>query len=168
MLEVCITMPAVAVSYIMLEAYKKYILIWLILHGDKPQSALTFPKYTSPVVNKYIKPLCSPYHDIVKAFYSTNHSEINTILEKHASVFNEDGNAGLTAQVAVAKQKTSIKRLTKTFLTLSFEDVASKVGLASPKEAEKQLVTMIEEGSIFAKISQKDGSCFEFWKKIVL
>ena len=50
-------------------------------------------------------------------------------------------------------------RLTKTFLTLSLEDVASKVGLASPKEAERQLVTMIEEGSIFARISQKDGNC---------
>ena len=49
-------------------------------------------------------------------------------------------------------------RLTKTFLTLSLEDVASKVGLASPKEAERQLVTMIEEGSIFARISQKDGN----------
>ena len=36
--------------------------------------------------------------------------------------------------------------------------MASKVGLASPKEAERQLVTMIEEGSIFARISQKDGN----------
>ena len=36
--------------------------------------------------------------------------------------------------------------------------MASKVGLSSPKEAERQLVTMIEEGSIFARISQKDGN----------
>ena len=31
--EVAITTPAMAVSHIMLEAYKKYILISLILHG---------------------------------------------------------------------------------------------------------------------------------------
>lgn len=32
-LEVVITTPAMAVSHIMLEAYKKYILVSLILHG---------------------------------------------------------------------------------------------------------------------------------------
>jgi hypothetical protein len=31
--EVAITTPALAVSHIMLEAYKKYILVSLILHG---------------------------------------------------------------------------------------------------------------------------------------
>ena len=42
-------------------------------------------------------------------------------------------------------------------MTLSLEDVASRVGMNSPAEAERQLVSMIEEGSIFARISQKDG-----------
>ena len=93
----------------------------------------------------------------MKAFYSTQHTELQSVLEKHNLVFQEDGNSGLVAQVVVARQKTSIKRLTKTFLTLSLEDVASRVGLASPAEAENQLVSMIEEGSIFARISQKDG-----------
>lgn len=31
--EVCISTPAMAMSYIMLEAYKKFILVSLILHG---------------------------------------------------------------------------------------------------------------------------------------
>ncbi len=51
----------------------------------------------------------------------------------------------------------NIRRLTKTFLTLSLADVASRAGLSGPEEAEKWLVIMIEEGSIFASISQKDG-----------
>ena len=100
---------------------------------------------------------CTSFQDVVKAFYSTQHTELQSVLEKHNLVFQEDGNSGLVAQVVVARQKTSIKRLTKTFLTLSLEDVASRVGLASPAEAENQLVSMIEEGSIFARISQKDG-----------
>jgi COP9 signalosome complex subunit 3 len=157
-LEACVTIPSIAVSHIMLEAYKKYLLIWLIVHGDLNKEALVFPKYTSPVVNKYIRPLCAPYHEVVKAFYSTQHSELNNTIEKYSNIFNEDGNAGLVSQVVVARQKTSIKRLTKTFLTLSLGDVAARVGLASPHEAEKQLVTMIEEGSIYARISQKDGN----------
>ncbi len=158
LLEAAVTMPAAAVSHIMLEAYKKYLLIWLIVNGDKAKDSLAFPKYTSPVVNKYIKPLCAAYHEIVKAFYSSEHSELHNVIEKHSNVFTEDDNVGLVHQVLVAKQKASIKRLTKTFLTLSLEDVAAKVGLQSPKEAEKQLLIMIEEKSIFAKISQKDGN----------
>merc|ERR1719510_2198662 len=105
LLEACVTMPAVAVSHIMLEAYKKFLLIWLIVHGDKPQESLSFPEYTSPVVNKYIKPLCAPYHEVVKAFYSSQHSELNNIIEKHNAVFTEDGNSGLIGQVVVARQK---------------------------------------------------------------
>ena len=47
--------------------------------------------------------------------------------------------------------------MTKTFLTLSLEDVASRAGLENSKEAEKYLVSMVESGEIFAKISHKDG-----------
>ena len=157
LLEACITIPATAVSHIMLEAYKKYLMIWLIVHGDMSQEALTFPKYTSGVVNKYIRALSAPYWEVVRAFYSSNLNDLKTVIEKHSSLFNDDGNTGLVAQVVVARQKTSIKRLTKTFLTLSLEDVAARVGLESPQAAEMQLVSMIEEGSIFARISQQDG-----------
>lgn len=46
-----ITTPAMAVSHIMLEAYKKYILVSLILHGKVQQ----LPKYTSQIVARFIK-----------------------------------------------------------------------------------------------------------------
>lgn len=46
-----ITTPAMAVSHIMLEAYKKYILVSLILHGKVQQ----LPKYTSQIVGRFIK-----------------------------------------------------------------------------------------------------------------
>ena len=42
-------------------------------------------------------------------------------------------------------------------MTLSLDDVATRIGLASPQDAEKQIVAMIQEGSIHARISQKDG-----------
>ncbi len=35
--EVCVTIPSVAVSHIMLEAYKKYLLISLIEGGHRPK-----------------------------------------------------------------------------------------------------------------------------------
>jgi len=45
MYEVVVTTPARAVSIIMLEAYKKYILVSLIIHGK----VAPLPKYTSQV-----------------------------------------------------------------------------------------------------------------------
>merc|ERR1712107_791610 len=53
--EVCVTTPTSAMSHVMPEAYKKYLLISLLVHGDNPKSFkdnLSLPKYTSPIVNK--------------------------------------------------------------------------------------------------------------------
>nr|XP_033770168.1 COP9 signalosome complex subunit 3 isoform X4 [Geotrypetes seraphini] len=97
--EQAITIPAMAVSHIMLEAYKKYILVSLILLGKVQQ----LPKYTSQIVGRFIK----------------------------------------------------------TFLTLSLQDMASRVQLSGAQEAEKYVLHMIEDGEIFASINQKDGMvCF--------
>uniref|UniRef100_A0A2K5E182 COP9 signalosome complex subunit 3 n=1 Tax=Aotus nancymaae TaxID=37293 RepID=A0A2K5E182_AOTNA len=106
--EQAITTPAMAVSHIMLESYKKYILVSLILLGKVQQ----LPKYTSQIVGRFIKV-----------------SFLNKIdfLCEH------------------------------TFLTLSLQDMASRVQLSGPQEAEKYVLHMIEDGEIFASINQKDG-----------
>uniref|UniRef100_A0A8C4QEJ8 COP9 signalosome complex subunit 3 n=1 Tax=Eptatretus burgeri TaxID=7764 RepID=A0A8C4QEJ8_EPTBU len=95
MYEQAIATPAMAVSHIMLEAYKKFIVVSLILHGK----VLPLPKYTSQIVGRFIK----------------------------------------------------------TFLTLSLQDMANRVQLSSPREAEKYVLHMIEDGEIYASINQKDG-----------
>jgi len=60
-------------------------------------------------------------------------------------------------QVVKTQARSSIKRLTKPFVTLSLVDVASRVGLDNPQTAEKEIVEMIREGDIHATISQQDG-----------
>uniref|UniRef100_T1ITU9 COP9 signalosome complex subunit 3 n=1 Tax=Strigamia maritima TaxID=126957 RepID=T1ITU9_STRMM len=100
--EVAITTPSLAVSHIMLEAYKKYILVSLILHG-------------------------------------------------------KDNHMGLVMQCIASLYKKNIQRLTKTFLTLSLSDMANRVQLSGPKEAEQYILHMIEDGEIYATINQKDG-----------
>jgi len=42
-------------------------------------------------------------------------------------------------------------------LTLSLADVASRVQLSGPADAEKYILNMIKSGEIFASINQKDG-----------
>ncbi|KAK3914170.1 COP9 signalosome complex subunit 3 [Frankliniella fusca] len=155
-LEVVITTPAMAVSHIMLEAYKKYILVCLILHGK----VLNPPKYTSQVIERFIKPLSSAYHKLSLAYNSNSCEEVQQCLTLYAETFNRDGNNGLAKQVLASLRKKNIQRLTKTFLTLSLSDVASRVQLPSPRDAEKAILNMIEDGEIFASINQKDGMVF--------
>lgn len=151
--EVAITTPAMAVSHVMLEAYKKYILVSLILHG-KVQN---IPKYTSQVVGRFIKPLSQAYHDLASSYSTNNSDDLKATITKYQESYTRDSNAGLVKQVLASLYKKNIQRLTKTFLTLSLSDVASRVQLKGPAEAEKYILNMIEDGDIFATINQKDG-----------
>lgn len=100
------------------------------------------PKYTSAIVHRFIKPLSQPYIDLATTFASNNSLELSRILTKHSEVFTRDQNMGLVKQVASVLYKKNIQRLTKTFLTLSLSDVASRVGLPGPADAEKYILHM--------------------------
>ncbi|XP_076682821.1 COP9 signalosome subunit 3 isoform X1 [Andrena cerasifolii] len=151
--EVCVTTPAMAVSYIMLEAYKKYILVSLILHGKM----LNLPRFMSQVVNRYMKPLSQQYQELATAYQMNSCEDVQNIITKCQQIFTRDHNMGLVKQVLGYLYKKNIQRLTKTFLTLSLSDVASRVQLLGPGDAEKYILNMIEDGEIFATINQKDG-----------
>lgn len=151
--ENAVTTPSMAVSHIMLEAYKKFVLVSLILHGKIP----TLPRYTSHVVNRYIRPLCQPYLEIASAYNSHNPSDLRSVVTRHNDIFVRDRNMGLVRQCITAVYKKNIQRLTKTFMTLSLTDMANRVQLTTPAEAERYVLHMIEDGEIFATINQKDG-----------
>lgn len=137
--EVCVTIPAMAVSHIMLEAHKKYVLVSLILHGK----VLNFPRYVSQVVNRYIKSLNQPYQELATAYSTNNWEEVNNVYIKFKAPFMRDHNMGLVQQVYELSYKKNIQRLTKTFLTLSLTDVASRVQLSGPADAEKYILSMV-------------------------
>lgn len=151
--EVALTTPSSAISHIMLESYKKYILVSLILQGK----VAALPKYTSQVVNRLLKPMSSIYNEIASVFGTNKPSALETVLSKHREVLQRENNWGLAKQVQESLYKKIIQRLTQTFLTLSLSDMALRVQLPSVVEAEKLVLTMIEEGEIYASISQKDG-----------
>ncbi|XP_001632254.2 COP9 signalosome complex subunit 3 [Nematostella vectensis] len=155
--EVAVTCPAMDVSHVMLESYKKFILVSLILHGK----IINLPKFTSHVVQRFLKPLSAAYHEVANSYSSNNQSELQAVVTKHQETFTRDNNMGLVKQVCSSVYKKNILRLTKTFLTLSLSDMANRVQLSSPKEAEEHILRMIEDGEIYASINQRDGMvCF--------
>lgn len=151
--EVAVSTPAMAMSHIMLESYKKYILVSLILHGK----ILPIPKYSSQVISRFMKPLSHAYHELATAYSKALIEDVRNTITKYRDVYVRDNNMGLVKQVAASLYKKNIQRLTKTFLTLSLADVAARVQLSGPAEAEKYILNMIKSGEIFATINKKDG-----------
>uniref|UniRef100_A0A8C7J7N7 COP9 signalosome complex subunit 3 n=1 Tax=Oncorhynchus kisutch TaxID=8019 RepID=A0A8C7J7N7_ONCKI len=149
--EQAITTPAMAVSHIMLEAYKKYILVSLILHGKVQQ----LPKYTSQIVGRFIKPLSNAYHELAQVYATNNPAELRTQVNKHSETFTRDNNTGLVKQCLSSLYKKNIQRLTKVyFLPLPHVTRNFSIGYVFCS-------LQIEDGEIYASINQKDGMvCF--------
>jgi len=151
--KLVLTTPALVLSSIMVEAYKKYILISLILNGQ----VAPLPKYVSSVVHRHIKNVCPQYQEFSTSFSTYNSDEVHKCASTHLELFRKDGNFGLVKQSIQSLNRNNIKRLTQTYLTLSLHDIAVSVKLSGPAEAERAVLRMIEDGEIFATINQRDG-----------
>ncbi|XP_066934709.1 COP9 signalosome complex subunit 3-like [Clytia hemisphaerica] len=151
--QVAVTTPCMVISQIMLEAYKKFLLLSIFIHGK----IVALPKYTSSVVSRYLKPLSNAYWELADAYSKHDADGVTAIANKHQQTFQNDNNVGIVKQVISSLTKKRIQKLTKTFLTLSLVDMASRVKLRNADEAEKYLLEMIEDGSIYATIDQQAG-----------
>ena len=128
-----------AISEIVVEAYKKYILVSLLINGKM----VALPKQNQAYLNRCIRPLVSPYYDLSSAYANDSVDELQKVRAKHTQLFEKDTNTGLVKQVIASLVKVKIQKLTKTFMTLSLADMAQKVQLANPQEAEKIILQMV-------------------------
>ncbi|MBA0587156.1 hypothetical protein Gorai_000291, partial [Gossypium raimondii] len=152
--SVVVTAPMSTVNAIAVEAFKKYILVSLIHHGQSPTN---LPKYASSVAQRNLKNLCQPYIELANSYSNGKIADIETYVEANKDKFESDNNLGLVKQAVSSMYKRNIQRLTQTYLTLSLQDIANRVQLNSPKEAEMHVLQMIKDGEIYATINQKDG-----------
>jgi len=152
MFKLALTIPAVVMSLIMVETYKKYILVSLLVHGNVEP----LPKYASSIVNR-MKGWLVPYQEFATAFSTNSTEDLHKCGQAHSEVFNKDRNFGLIKQCIQSLYRRNIQRLTQTYITLSLSDIAENCALPSAKSAETSILRMIEDGEIFATISQKDG-----------
>ncbi|KAF7844544.1 COP9 signalosome complex subunit 3 [Senna tora] len=149
-----VTAPMSTINAIAVEAYKKYILVSLIHHG---QFSTSLPKYASSVAQRNLKNFSQPYIELANAYGTGKIAELEAYVQTNTEKFESDNNLGLVKQVVSSMYKRNIQRLTQTYLTLSLQDIANTVQLNSPKEAEMHVLQMIQDGEIYATINQKDG-----------
>ncbi|TYZ64019.1 hypothetical protein PybrP1_003538 [[Pythium] brassicae (nom. inval.)] len=149
-----ITAPAVALSAFVVEAYKKLVLVSLILTGEPP----VLPKYTPFVVSRHVEAHCSAYAELAKAFKAKELPACVAAMEKHAVAFARDANLGLVKQSLAALREKKLLQLTRTYMTIALAEMAAAAGWsaeAESAEAEKALLGLVAKGRLRAVVDQQ-------------
>jgi len=151
--RMAVSIPSISLSAIMIEAYKKYLLLSFLVYGK----VISLPKYCSSALQRFHSPPIPFYQEFLNACQSHNIEEAHKIAHQYAEVFQKEKNFGLVKQCIQMSYCLNIQRFTQTYLTLSLQDISASVGLSSLKETENYVLRMIENRQIFATINQKDG-----------
>jgi COP9 signalosome complex subunit 3 len=154
------------VSAVMIESYKKYVLVSILLHGSKQP----LPSYTDEVITKKLRKSvsCKDYIELGNTF-NLHSSEMNRNIShiKKLSTFHSNKNKGLVKQCTRSYIRQVIQKLTQTYVTMSFQEIATEIGLNDEPNANKvveaHLLSMIEDNKIFAYINHNNGGRVSFY-----
>ena len=155
MFEHAVRAPASAVSEIVVKCYKRLVLCSLIAR-DEPSR---MPRHTASVVQRNLKSACSEYIALADAYKTRNGETLEAKAAEHRRVWARDGLESLVDKAVRSLAFGNVARLTRTYLTLSLDDIAKQAGLAGgAAAAERAIVGMIGDDEIRATVSQADGA----------
>jgi COP9 signalosome complex subunit 3 len=155
-LENAVTYPTKDVSKIMVEAYKKWVLVGLLLEGR----LLQLPRYTGISASKAFHTLGKPYESVAQIFETGTASRLKSEVEAGQKIWQDDCNTGLILSILAGYQKFQIRNLAGVYTKISIPEVnhlttSAETGskLQSPLLAEQLVRGMIAEGSLDATLS---------------
>lgn len=135
-LSIVISAPCVnSVSMIMVEAYKKWVLVSLLEKG----TLVPLPNNTSPQAAKVYRSLARPYDALGEAFKSGDFDRLRAEVDVGQPIWHMDNNTGLVLQVLVAFRRYSVLRLGSTFAALNIADVARRTSPDPPDVEETEM-----------------------------
>jgi len=161
--QLALCMPSQVLSAIQIEAFKKYVLVSLLVHGE----FVNLPTQSiSSVVQRTVESLAGPYMELSR-HYKKGVPSLHVVKAEHFEKFQKDKNLGLVNQVVVSKVRRNIQRLTDTYVVLSLKEIAESADLdGGADEAEFHVRNMITDGQINARINQRDGMLkFLIWEE---
>ncbi|TGO46452.1 hypothetical protein BOTNAR_0587g00050 [Botryotinia narcissicola] len=153
MLENAIIYPSNdnSVSLVMVEAYKKWLLVGLLQYGK----ILQLPKTTSAAAAKTYHIIAKPYEAIAGIFETGSAARLKSEAEFGRQVWSDDANFGLICCVLAAYQKFQIRNLANVYSKIGAADIMSltmsaETGakLTSIKQIEDLVQSMIAEGTL--------------------
>lgn len=151
-LEIVLLVPTVTPSSIMVEAYKKWVLVGLLMNGRVP----SLPKGANKNVIRNIHALTRPYDSLAEAFASGSLTRLKGELEEGQSFWLNDCNFGLVLQVYDAFRKFSVLGLANIYAALPLTEVARRTS-AEPSdlvEAASYITSLIVSGELKATLTQ--------------
>jgi len=81
--EIALTTLLPMMSQIMVESYKKFVLVSIIHLGTVP----TLPKLSPPLIDRVLKPVCQAYLDIIPAYQSGDPVELQRVITKYNDAY---------------------------------------------------------------------------------
>uniref|UniRef100_A0A915DJ13 Structural maintenance of chromosomes protein 4 n=1 Tax=Ditylenchus dipsaci TaxID=166011 RepID=A0A915DJ13_9BILA len=154
-----ICLPAVRFSAIMLESFKKYILVSLIVGRNNPVAQL--PSYKSSVIQRNALPLASVYVNLAQLVQKAINARrdvtavVEVYMEQKRDVFERDQNLGLMKLFIVACKENAIKRLGNVFVSLHIIEVSRLSFIMNAEETE----------SISRKLCYRDQNSVQYDQK---
>ena len=161
-LEDAITYPIKdnAVSKIMVEAYKRWVIVGLLLTG-RPTP---LPQTTPIAASKAYHTVAKPYETIVAIFESSTAARLKAEVEFGQKLWQEDCTTGLMLHVLAAYQKFQIRNLANIYTKVSIPEItnitmsAETGARVSIPIVENLIQTMLQEGSLHATITQSPNN----------
>ncbi|KAL4911694.1 signalosome subunit 3 [Aspergillus aurantiobrunneus] len=145
-----------SVSKIMVEAYKKWILVNLLGHGKLPSP----PSLVAPHVLRVYQSLARPYISLAEAFEKSDSQNLNAEINIGQSIWRADNNSGLVSQLFEAYDKFVIIRLGGTFSALAMSDVLQRASSCSkaPHDIEEFVVSLVMSNALRATLSHSSSN----------
>ncbi|KAI1112142.1 cop9 subunit [Nemania sp. NC0429] len=159
--ERAVTYPTreVGCSKIMVEAFKKWILVSLLSEGKHRDS----PPYASPATSKTFGILGRAYIALANAFGTDDAQQLKLEAAKNAQVWAEDGNVGLVEEVVASYQQWRVLSLQDIYTEISIPEIrrqtkSAETGLplGTDEEVEALVQNMIIAGMLKGVIQKND------------
>lgn len=158
-LEVVLTAPTsspTATSLVQVEAYKKWVLLSLLIKGR----SIPPPRGIGNGTLKNIRALSKPYDCLVDAFKSNNLAHLRAEIDAGQKYWQDDNNMGLVIEVFFAFRKFQVQKLGNTFAALPIAEVARRT---SPdphdlNETTTYITSLIAAGDLNAVLSASQST----------
>lgn len=131
----------------MLEAYRKWLLVGCLASGQAPKP----PKLINQTALKDMRATSPHYISLSEVFVSANPTRLAGEMYEGVTHWSEDGNTGLVQQLPDYLRRFYVATLEKTYSAIPVTAVAGWL-CQPPDEAQQYLEDLIQEGHLNARI----------------
>ncbi|MBW0505834.1 hypothetical protein O181_045549 [Austropuccinia psidii MF-1] len=155
LLTIAVSAPGPSISQFQIDAYKKLILISLLVDSTPP----VLPRYTHSQFRPTFRNLvdCSPYCDFMNLYESVlagcdDYMNLQKSIEENLSNFQKDNNLGLIRLCMQSIPKKTILKLTAIYSSIPVGHIQSLLKSSTLESTLELLQSMIDKGELRAQI----------------